>query len=37
MDMFKENGYLGLDDPKKELCSCNYQLSMDGAPGITLK
>ena len=34
MDMFKENGYLGLDDPKKELCSCNYQLSMDGAPGI---
>jgi hypothetical protein len=34
MAMFKENGYIGLDDPKKELCSCNYQLSMDGAPGI---
>ncbi|VDI67485.1 Hypothetical predicted protein [Mytilus galloprovincialis] len=34
LDMFYENGYIGLDDPNVELCYCKYQFGMDGSPGI---
>ncbi|CAC5380347.1 unnamed protein product [Mytilus coruscus] len=32
LDMFYENGYIGLDDPNVELCYCKYQFGMDGSP-----